>query len=438
MKTAKFRRLQQLLLMVLLLLGVFAFAGSVRAEEEGSDADPVFTMEPVQVELGQTFSVPIKFATEEPVRSVKFDVVFNPAIVRLESLQEGTFLSDYAVPRGGSTVVVPAVIDNVNGTANGFRVSISGLPAGQGAPDNGIIAVLNFTALSNGRFYIALRNIQVQAAAGYSLLNINVTGGLVQVGPPPHVTITNLRAVPSGEGIANYGYEFKLHFDINNINGSISDPTQAIVSVFGATPSLLWVNIPPLQIGEVRHYVLEGYRLVEGSDSADISVFVIGDGSAHITYRYLPVMDSGMTQVDAEVGAFLDLTAPERVEFRNMQLGVNNVSATLNVRCNTAYRVDVFDPESLTNWHMRQWDGATYKGYRLGTPLEVRYAPQGSLVTKGTPAHLLSGDISGQGANNAGQNFDLLFTQTLQYGDALLPSGEVYHLVLIFNGYVTL
>jgi hypothetical protein len=137
--------------------------------------------------------------------------------------------------------------------------------------------------------------------------------------------------------------------------------------------------------------------------------------------------------------ATLAISPPSRVAFDRMKLGENVVTGTLNVKCNAAYQVYVFDIQSApaTSWHMTQWQVAT--GTFLNNPLRLRdplhVASLQHDVTAGTPALLVSGGPAGQ-QGGAGQDYLIGFKQTLYYQDAALPAGQSYHLVLTWQAFV--
>src|SRR5262249_36288734 len=58
--------------------------------------DPLFSMDTQFVQAGQTFTVPVQFGTNVAMRSVRFDLAYNPAVLRVNSVQAGSFLTNFA------------------------------------------------------------------------------------------------------------------------------------------------------------------------------------------------------------------------------------------------------------------------------------------------------------------------------------------------------
>lgn len=418
-------------LIALLLFGaVFALLpfGGVQAQPP----DPSFTMDPQFVNVGDTFDVPILFGTDVNVRSARFNIQFDPAIVRVESVTEGGFFSDYTAAHGGTTQVNPGVIDNNAGTVSGFSVSLSGVSGGP--IGGGVVAVIRFTAVANGKSVTNISDIFVTDSNDYFVYNNIVAGGLVQVGPGEHLVVASMTLRPAGEGI-EYGYYFDVHFRVGNYGVSPSQATLVTISANGAEPLIQQFSVPSLQPGDTLDYILEDYHVQ--ASAAVVTVAVQGDGSLSTIYRFTPITAVGDTHVNAYFGAYLEVDPPDEVVFREMQLGPNEEAGILNVKCNTGYRVDLYDANFATAWRLRQWnDMAGYGSYQLTEALLVRHPAQGHEVSSGSPDVLIaSGNVSGQNGD-LGQNFNLAFDQFLRYSDAVLPGADVYRLVLTFHGYI--
>src|SRR5437868_2988547 len=88
---------------------------------------------------GQTFDLPVQVSPVSDLYSFQFDLSFDPTIVELESISEGTFL-----PSGGATFFLPGTIDNTAGTATFTADSLVG--AIPGVSGDGELALLSFKA----------------------------------------------------------------------------------------------------------------------------------------------------------------------------------------------------------------------------------------------------------------------------------------------------
>jgi hypothetical protein len=425
------------LIVVALLAGLAALLLLARAPVPAARADeppdPLFSMDTQFVQAGQTFTVPVQFGTNVAMRLARFDLAYSPAILRVNSVQAGSFLTSFAAQVGAQVIFNPGTIDNVNGSVNGIMLGLSGAP-GQGALGGGPIAVISFTALANGRSTTLVNNPFVGDVNGGQIPGILVTGGQIYVGPLPQLTVSSLSLTPTGTG-ANFGMSFDVQFQVSNIGGSASDPAVATIGVDGGAPGFLTRTVPSLAPNVSQTFVITGFQLLAAQ--AGVSVGVSGDGTRVANYMFHLITSTGNSPVDASFGAYLLITPASLINFGTMSLGQNTAQGPLNVKCNAGYAVDVYD-NNPTAWHMTEWNGSAFLSQRLGDSLHVQYPPQGTDVTAGSPARLLTGTQAGQATDDGGQDFNLTFTQGLHYADPLLPAGESYHLILTFNSYVVL
>jgi hypothetical protein len=422
-----------MLFVALLANGSPAYAG------DPSVIDPLLSMDAQLVQPGQSFDVPINFGTNEAVRTIAFDLTYNPAVVRVDGISEGPFLSSFAQSHGGTTIFSPGNIDNAAGKVAGFGVSLRGAD-GTGPVGAGVVAVIHFTALPvHGKFTTGLGNIHILDTTGADLVPFTiVTGGLVQVGAGPLLHIVSLTATPSGIG-QEIGKTFKVSFTIGNTGGITSDPATATVTANGASPTFQQVPIPPIDPGQSATIEIAGEFTLMGAvnvgDVAEITLAVSGDGSQTITYTYQPVMDIKATNVDANVQPFIQISAPGSIQWSSLALGPNRMDVSLNVRSNTPrFQVSAMD-NNPTGWHLTEWDGTAFMNWKLRDPLHIVSLDQGRDVTTGTPAILINGVLADQSVDN-GQDFRVSFQQVRHVSDAALPGGRSYHLVLTFTGFI--
>jgi len=101
--------------------------------------------------VDQEFTLPVSIAGASDVYAFQFDLDFNPAILQLLSISEGSFL-----PVAGSTIFVPGAIDNIAGTATSTADSLVGnIP---GATGNGDLVDFTFLAINPGTSSLVLSN----------------------------------------------------------------------------------------------------------------------------------------------------------------------------------------------------------------------------------------------------------------------------------------
>jgi hypothetical protein len=251
--------------------------------------------------------------------------------------------------------------------------------------------------------------------------------------PAPQLTVTALQAQPAGAG-SQFENQFAILFTLKNIGSLSSMPMTAFITVTGAAPQQRQVYISALASGAKANFVVSGYQLK--TNTAKVTLRIAG-GSRSILYQKPHTGSTGQTPVDVYVQPYLKLTVPQQVNFAPpMQIGHNSVRDRLNIKCNTSFRVDVYD-NNITNWRLTEWNGSSFLSHRLTEPVHVLNPAQSKDVTANTPPLLITGNVSGQN-RDSGQSFELIFDQTLHYSDMVLPPGESYHLQLTFIGYVAL
>lgn len=103
--------------------------------------------------------------------SFQFDLSFDPTILELQSISEGSFL-----PGAGSTFFLPGTIDNTAGTATFTADSLVG--AIPGASGDGTLAIFSFEALAAGTSPLTLSNVVLQDS-NLADIAFNATNGQV-------------------------------------------------------------------------------------------------------------------------------------------------------------------------------------------------------------------------------------------------------------------
>jgi hypothetical protein len=85
--------------------------------------------------VGDTLEVPVVISASLPLRDAQFGISFDPHIVRVDGISEGSFFSDWAAGHAASTFVVPAAISDTTGTTRAWAVPRApALPAAERWP----------------------------------------------------------------------------------------------------------------------------------------------------------------------------------------------------------------------------------------------------------------------------------------------------------------
>lgn len=138
-------------------------------------ADPVIVVDPA-VGFGTAWSVSVSIANVSDLFAYQFDFGFNPAVLQLQSVQEGPFLAT-----AGGTSFFSGLIDNVGGTDQFIADSLSGF--GPGATGGGVLATLNFQAVP-GFSPLTVSNVTLLDSAFNEIPSTTVDGSLF-VTPEP-------------------------------------------------------------------------------------------------------------------------------------------------------------------------------------------------------------------------------------------------------------
>lgn len=440
MNTLTLRKYLPFILILALLAGLF---GQATQSVVAAPGDVVFswTLPSGQINPGQTFSIPLNVTVRPgvPYTGTQFDISFNPAVVRLDSVTWGNFINPANCNNNLAVFqfVNNPTINNAAGTATNFAFAAIGVPVGQGCTGSGVVLTLNFTALAVGLSQTAVSNIITTYGPAAAPAGDTTFPGFNQyVGAAPRLVVRSVTFEPAGGNPP--GSSFNVNVTVEN-TGGVASPNNVNMQVTtdgNSTPASQTVLVPSIPGGAQITVALTGYQMVAGQSSSVVTA-TIPDFSTSASSTYSPVSSEGQTQISATFGAFIRITPDALIDFGRLQLGVNTKPGNINVKCNTNYQVDVFD-RNPTNWQMSEYFNNAFVpgGRRLGEPLSVTADAFSRTVTRGTPPLLITGGVAGQSGDD-GQNFALTYSQRLRYADPLLPAGRTYHLVLTFNGYVT-
>lgn len=106
-----------------------------------------------KVSPGQTFTVDIKIAPSEAIAGAQFNLTYNPAAVKINSVTEGNLFK----AGGASTFFMAGTINNTTGVLSNVAVAI--ITPGQTVITEGVIATISCTALTRGSSNFALTNL---------------------------------------------------------------------------------------------------------------------------------------------------------------------------------------------------------------------------------------------------------------------------------------
>jgi hypothetical protein len=144
------------------------------------------------VNSGTQFTVNITVQPNNAIAGVQFSLSFNPALVTVNSINEGNLLNQ----SGASTYFIPGTINNIAGTVTGVAGAIT--TPGQTVANSGTLAAIIFTAgTTKGTGTFTLTNVVVGDINGHSV-SVNVVSGQVSIDHPPALTTIGSKTVNEG------------------------------------------------------------------------------------------------------------------------------------------------------------------------------------------------------------------------------------------------
>lgn len=151
-------------------------------------AQAVISAGSADVFASQEFTLPVSIAGVSDLYAYQFDLAFDPAILQLLSISEGSFLSS-----AGSTIFIPGTIDNIDGDATSNADTLVGnIP---GATGDGDLVDFTFQAISPGVSAVSLSN-ELLFDSSFNEIPFTEVDGSVTVTPS---------AVPEPSGLALVG-----------------------------------------------------------------------------------------------------------------------------------------------------------------------------------------------------------------------------------------
>lgn len=158
--------------LALVLLTVLAAGCPLRAAAQANEALVAFDPPQMTVDPGTTFSVAITVADISELRSYEIDMSFDPAVVEVQTVEQGAFL------QGTSPVTLGPEIDNEAGTVT---FGALGMGSGPWPSGSGQLASLTLRAVADGVTALSLRDVGLYDAEAAAIPTA-VEHGQVQVG----------------------------------------------------------------------------------------------------------------------------------------------------------------------------------------------------------------------------------------------------------------
>ncbi|MBN2098203.1 MAG: hypothetical protein JW753_01255 [Dehalococcoidia bacterium] len=125
------------------------------------------------IKQGDMFAVEVRISTDTACRGAQFELTFDPALMKCDEVVEGAFFKDWAAGNGGSTIVLPATIDNDDGHVSGMGIAVIGAGAG-GVKGSGLLCSYHFTALADGTASPTLSGVVVSDVTGTAIPEVEV------------------------------------------------------------------------------------------------------------------------------------------------------------------------------------------------------------------------------------------------------------------------
>jgi hypothetical protein len=221
-KEGNMRRLRHsasIILATIITLTSFILPGSVLANGSSVSISPAL----LEVENGASFTIDLVIDTDIEVRGWQVDIVFDPAMVQCTGMTIGSFIQTWATANGGSTMSMPAVIDNTNGLVGGINCMVLASEEG-GATGTGTLCTISFAAQPAVDDFcdIVPFDVRLGDADGWPIHGITASGCVVTIGdagertPPAPKTVTGT----GDKGESRSGFEIAVYGD---------DPIAAIV-----------------------------------------------------------------------------------------------------------------------------------------------------------------------------------------------------------------
>ena len=311
--------------------GHFGFAPDAEYTVLSPGARFALSTASTQIEKGDTFTLRLNAANMTDLAGWQTDIVFDPALLKANSITEGNFLKQGS----GRTFFQKGTINNKQGKIAGIKAARTSTG---GANGEGTLLSVRFTAVANGRGRVVLRNFRTGSSTGKTILS-----------PSPETLIVVEQRVPTVPA-----------WDVNADGVTNATDVELVTAALGQEP-------PKNPRTDVN-----GDGVVDGKDLALVA--------EHLGERGAPAAPvvGGVSNPD---------TSPELVEHALGILRASDDGSLTFQRgiANLELLLTLFVPEETTLLHNypNPFNPETWIPYQLAQPSEVTiriYATSGVLV----------------------------------------------------------
>ena len=164
-----------------------------------------------QVKVGDTVIVQLKAEDMSDLAGWQGDIVFDPAVLKANSVNEGNFLKQGS----GRTHFLEGTIDNATGRID--SIGSARLSEG-GVSGEGTLMTVTFTAIANGESRLSLREFQAGSSLGDTIPS-RPPDIIITVGEPTisDVGDTKFFSLSTDPTSVRLGQTFTLHFNAESI-----------------------------------------------------------------------------------------------------------------------------------------------------------------------------------------------------------------------------
>jgi len=166
------RRLSGMMFLSILVLLVLVSAGACARNDSVTSVS--ISMPDRSIEAGEEFNLEVRVDTDTACRGAQCALSFDPALMKCDSVAEGSFFKDWADDNGCSTLVVPQpTIDNDQGQVSVVGIAVMG-GSGGGVKGSGVLCTYHFTALADGTAAPTLSDVVVADESGQAIPDVEV------------------------------------------------------------------------------------------------------------------------------------------------------------------------------------------------------------------------------------------------------------------------
>ncbi len=163
-------------------LGALWFTSGTARANPGTSVS--VSLDSNSVNAGDNFDVNVVVDTDVPIRGVQFALDFDASLIQVVSVDEGSFLKDWANGSGNQTLKFPEPqIDNNAGHVTDIGIAVVGTGQG-GASGHGVLATYHMTAKAGAKGVspLKLSDLVVSDAAAATIPGATSTNGQVGIG----------------------------------------------------------------------------------------------------------------------------------------------------------------------------------------------------------------------------------------------------------------